>query len=59
MSNYRAYIIGQDGHFCDFKVIEAPDDAAAVEVAKAFVDGHDIEVWHLDRKLAVFKSASE
>ena len=56
MSDYRAYIIGQDGQFHDFKVIDAPDDARAVEVAKSFVDEHDLEVWHLDRKLTVLKS---
>ncbi len=56
MSDYRAYIIGQDGHFHDSQVIDALNDARAVEAAKSFVDGHDIEVWHLDRKLIVLKS---
>jgi hypothetical protein len=50
---YRAYIVG---HFISSKSIEAPDDDSAVEAAQQFVDGHDIEVSHLDRKIAVLPS---
>ena len=32
---------------------ELPNDAAAVEAAKQLIDGHDIELWQLDRKVAV------
>jgi hypothetical protein len=53
MPDYRAYIVGDDGHFQASRVIQAPDDDAAVEAAKKFVDGHDVELWHLDRKIAV------
>lgn len=56
MSDYRAYIIGQDGHFHDFKVLDAVDDQDALKAANQFVNGHDVEVWHLDRKLGVLKS---
>jgi hypothetical protein len=59
MSDYRAYIVGADGHFQSFEIIEAPDDASAVEKAETFVDGMDIEVWHLDRKVAVLKGTSK
>ena len=53
MPDYRAYIIGSDGHFHSSKVVTADNDEHAVEVAKGLVDGHDIELWHLDRKIAV------
>jgi hypothetical protein len=53
MTDYRAYMIGPDGHFHSFEIITAPDDETAVETAKKFVDGHDVEVWDLDRKIAV------
>jgi hypothetical protein len=35
-------------HFKTFEVITADDDGQAVEIAKKFVDGHDVEVWNLD-----------
>jgi hypothetical protein len=31
------------------------DDEAAKTQAKQLVDGHDIELWQRDRKLATFK----
>jgi hypothetical protein len=30
---------------------EAEDDSQALESARRFVDGCDVEVWHLDRKI--------
>lgn len=53
MSDYRAYIVDKEGHIKSAKVIVADDDEKAVEAAKPMVDGHDIEIWHLDRKVAV------
>lgn len=38
MTEYRAYLVGADGHFQGFKVITAADDEAAVEVASQYVD---------------------
>jgi hypothetical protein len=55
MSAYRAYIIGRDGRFEAFEVIVADDDDKAVEIAKKLVDGRDVEVWHLARKIAVLR----
>jgi hypothetical protein len=53
MTDYRAYIIGPDGHFKASETISAPDDAAAIEGAKKFVGEDEVEVWLLDRKLVV------
>lgn len=53
MPDYRAYIVDKDGHIKTFEIVTALDDAAAVEAAKPLVDGHDIEIWHLARKVAV------
>ena len=53
MPEYRAFLVGPDGHFHSAQVIEAVDDAAAVEAAKPRVDGHDVEVWQRDRKITV------
>jgi hypothetical protein len=51
--DYRAYLVGHDGHFTSFEVVTADDDEKAIEIAKTFVDGHDVELWHLDRKITV------
>jgi hypothetical protein len=53
MPDYRAYIVGPDGHFRTFEVVTADDDESAIKIARRYVDGHDVEVWELDRKVAV------
>jgi hypothetical protein len=55
MNEYRAYIIGQDGHI--FRRIEliCADDKVAKEQAKLLVASHDVELWQLDRQIEVFK----
>jgi hypothetical protein len=40
------------GHVVRAHVIDAPDDDAATEQAKQYVDGHDVEVWELSRQIA-------
>jgi hypothetical protein len=45
MAEYRAYIIGHDGHFVDFTPLVCPDDAEAIEKAKRLVNGRDVEIW--------------
>ncbi|MDB5606150.1 MAG: hypothetical protein JWP25_3050, partial [Bradyrhizobium sp.] len=42
MAEYRAYIVGQDGHFIRSVDFVVPDDETAKEYAKRLVDGHDI-----------------
>jgi len=50
MPDYRAYIIGIDGHFIKAEFLsDHPDDATAIEAAKHLVDGHDVELWDRDR----------
>ena len=55
MQEYRAYIVGNDGHFLRAVDILCEDDATAKEHAKRLVDGHDVELWQLDRKIETFK----
>jgi hypothetical protein len=52
MPYYRAYIIGRDGHFQKAVDLDCADDKAATEYAKQLVDGHDVELWQRDRKVA-------
>ena len=55
MRDYRAYILGIDGHrFIKVKdfLSDQPDDAAALSAAKQLVDGHDVELWDCGRLVA-------
>jgi hypothetical protein len=45
MADYRAYIVGEDGHFLDCEARPCNDDRQAVEGAKQQVDGYLIELW--------------
>jgi hypothetical protein len=46
MPEYRAYVVGLDGHFTDFEGMICEDDAKAIEKARRLVDGHDVELWN-------------
>jgi len=54
MSDYRVYIIGADGHVVRAIQLNCRDDNAAIESAKQFINGHDIELWQRDRRVARF-----
>jgi hypothetical protein len=54
MSYYRAYIIGRDGHFQRAVDLNCSNDEAAIESAKQLINGHDVELWQHDRKIAKF-----
>jgi hypothetical protein len=54
MAEYRAYIIGEDGHFLRAVKLICPDDETAKEYAQRLVNGHDVELWQLDRQIAKF-----
>ena len=49
MAHYRAYALDNADHILRRFEFEADDDFAALEVAKQYVDGHDVEVWHRAR----------
>jgi hypothetical protein len=44
MADYRAYIVGEDGHFLDCKARTCRDDRAAIEWAKQLVASRMIEL---------------
>jgi hypothetical protein len=55
MRDYRAYILGIDGH----RFLKAagflsahPDDTTAIAAAKQLIDGHDVELWDGSRLVA-------
>ena len=53
--DYRAYIMGPDGHIENRVELQCDDDDEAVRFAKQFVDGHDVELWQCDRMVAHLK----
>jgi hypothetical protein len=52
MADYRAYIVGEDGHFSDCHARICSDDRDAVEWAKQLVDGLAIELLCGERFVA-------
>ena len=56
MQEYRAYLIGPDGHIQQRIDLLCADDDAAKERARQLVNGHDLELWQLDRMIAAFQA---
>jgi hypothetical protein len=55
MRDYRAYILGVDGHrFIKAKDFSSahPNDAAALKAAKQLIDGYEVELWDCGRLVA-------
>jgi hypothetical protein len=46
---YRAFVIGHDGHFIDVEPMVCTDVAEAIEKAKRLVYGFAVEIWSGDR----------
>jgi len=59
VKEYRVHTLDTDGHFLKTIRLDCPDDAAAVETAKQYIDGLDIELWQFDRKVATFAHRPE
>ena len=51
VDHYRVYKIGQDGRFISGVDLEQENDEAAIEAAKQFVDGCDVELWQGHRRV--------
>ena len=52
MTAYLCYCVDPDGHVGGPPgIIECPDDHAAIEAAKALVNGNAIEVWDRMRRV--------
>jgi hypothetical protein len=59
MTFYRAYLIGRDGHFMKAIDLICDDDDGARKCARQMVDGHDVELWQHDRRVAKFEGKPE
>jgi|HubBroStandDraft_5_1064220.scaffolds.fasta_scaffold1614480_2 hypothetical protein len=51
MTYYRAHLIDDDGRFHKAIDLDCKNDEAAIESAKQFVIGHDVELWQQDRRI--------
>jgi hypothetical protein len=55
MTHYRAYIIGSDGHIARAIDLHCENDDDAKLHARQLVDGHDVELWRGEQRLAMFE----
>ena len=56
MSEFRAYVIGSDGHILRrIELDKCSDESEAREEAKQLVDGHDVELWERTRLIERFR----
>jgi hypothetical protein len=51
MPTYRAYLINGDNRVSSYRAIDADTDVEALTAARQFIDGCDVEVWCLERKI--------
>jgi hypothetical protein len=56
MPEYRAYILDREGHIIRPVDLHCENDDEAKEKARQLVNGHDVELWQLDRKISTFLS---
>jgi hypothetical protein len=47
--SYRAYIVGDDGHFIGFEPLVCADDSEAIEKAKRLVSKNPVDIWSGER----------
>jgi hypothetical protein len=48
--------MGPDGHVQKRVDLRCNDENEAVGLARQLVDGHDVELWQLDRQIRTFKA---
>ncbi|RXT42887.1 hypothetical protein [Bradyrhizobium betae] len=58
MAHYRAYLLDQYRHVISVANLQCADEQDARERAQQLVDVNDIELWQLDRRIAVFEAAA-
>lgn len=59
MPYYRAYVVGLDGVFHTAHSLDCTDDEAAVEAARTYVNGCDVEVWQQHRRITRLEQKPE
>jgi hypothetical protein len=54
MADYRAYLVDENGHFWKAVPLVCSDDAEAITKARPLAANQGVELWQLDRMVAVF-----
>lgn len=49
MPEYRAFSVGDDGHFVGFEPLVCGDDNEAIEKARRLAVTHAVELWNCER----------
>jgi hypothetical protein len=55
MSHYRAFIIGDDGHFKSAQEFLSDSDTSALEHARQFAKENPVEVWQEARRIGMIE----
>jgi hypothetical protein len=58
MAEYRAYVIGTDGHIVRSISLICDDDSQAIKEAREALEDHTIELWSGERLVAQLNSRS-
>ncbi|MBR1126846.1 hypothetical protein [Bradyrhizobium iriomotense] len=56
MAHYRAYLLDQHRRVISVAKLQCADEQEARERAAQLVDVNDVELWQLDRRIAVFEA---
>jgi len=59
MADYRAYLLDENGHFCEAIPLVCADDDEAIEKARPLAFNQEVELWQLERKVAFFTAADQ
>ena len=57
MANYRAYALGQDGHFVGVQALVCANDVEAIATARRLFQGQVVELWCDDRLIVQMNEA--
>jgi hypothetical protein len=59
MTEYRAYLVGLDGHFVGFEPLLCADDAEATEKAARLAGTYGVELWSGPRLITHVRQGSK
>ncbi len=59
MDGFYAYVVDKDGHVISRTDFFFESEEEAKKRARLLADGHDVELWQRDRRIATFKRLAE
>ena len=59
LAEYRAYVVGHDGHFIRREPLICADDDEAIAQATRLVADHDVELWCGERFVTLLKARTK